>query len=289
MSSRATKMLIGLAGLCIFYTIFWFVAAGRIERELASTIESARERNVAIEAEWKSPRGFPFAIRIETPVWSVATLSGVRWSGEGLIVLWRPWHPSTATASMVGAHQISALLWGQRTISGAIESGVIVAPLDAESVTLNAARLTLRENDDSPVEIKDLNVDLAIEPQLPAEPNRVALGDWSAAGGRVLIRRAEGELETSRFSATGWLGLDTEFRPTGQTQLALTAYGTMLRAFAARGWIDPENLPVIEVALAWLAVPDAKTGAPVLTLPLSAENGVLSFGPVTLTALEPLF
>jgi hypothetical protein len=289
MSSRLKITLIGLAGLFILYTIVWLFAADRLQRELALALETARERGIAVEAEWKGARGFPLAIVVETPVWSVATMSGLRWTGEGLTVRFRPWRPFTLTAELDGAHRLSALLWQQRTVSGDIAGGRIEAPFDAESLTLAAAGLSLRENDETPIAIENLSVQLAVEPALPAQPNRTALMDWSAQGGRVLVQRANGAVDASRFSATGWIGVDPAFRPTGQTQLELTAYGPMLRAFAARGWIDTQNLPMIEVALAWLSVPDAQTGAPVLKLPLTAENGVLAFGPVTLTTLEPLF
>lgn len=277
-----------LGGLCCLYTIGWFVAADRLQNEAAASIENARQRDVFIEAEWRDVSGFPFALVLSSPRWSLSTMSGVAWSGEGLAIRIRPWRPQTAEIALLGAHRVSAPLRERRTVEAAIVGGAFTTTRKADAVSFTAARIEVSDNGAAPIAIENFAAMLAVEPALPTVPNLAALKDWSAGGGRIVVEQAGGRFASTDFAFNGWVGIDSVLRPTGRTELALTSYAPLLRAIAARGWIDGRNLPMIEVALAWLSVPDAKTGAPVLKLPLIAENGVLSFGPVTLAELQPL-
>jgi hypothetical protein len=288
MRARGRALLLAFAVSCSLYTIGWFLAAARFERAIDEALLEARARNVTIYGEPQPARGFPFLLAVRFERWGATAPSGLRWFGEALELRLRPWAPLTLRAALLGEHRLFAVLRENRTLSARVEGGEVTVPMDAVTLGLRAATIEVAENEGAALPFAAIDLRLRIEPGIPHTPDRAALLAWSESGGRLILDHAEGRFETASFAAQGWLGIDPLLRPTGRTDWTLTAYAPLLRAFAARGWIESENLTMIEVALAWLSTPDGESGAPVLRLPLSAENGVLSFGPVRVAALEPL-
>jgi hypothetical protein len=277
-----------LGGLCVLYTIGWYQAAARLEREAAAMQAGLQARYIGLDSAWEKPEGFPFAVRLHSPRWRVETLSGLRWQGDGVTLRFKPWRPFEIEATFDGLHRIDAELGATRRISVALDGARLAVPFSQDGARMIVKSLTYTENSTRQVTIDDFAAQAAVEPAPPQTPDRDGLRQWTAEGGKLAFERMEGRFESARFAAKGWVGLDAALRPIGRVDLELANYAPALRALAARGLLDAQSLPMVEVGLAWLAVPDAKTGAPLLKLPLVAENGALSLGPVRLAALEPL-
>lgn len=286
---KRLRLLLPLLGGCfILYTIFWFWTASRLRAEIDANEAALAARAIGIESAWGAAEGFPFAVRIATPRWRLETSAGLRWQGAGLSVRVRPWQPLTAEMRLVGRHRITAAPGEARRIALELEGATMRVQPVAETLALDIRSLAYAENDAPPLIVEEVGVEAAVTGGLPAAATREALLAWVTGGARIEIDDARGRFEETRFAARGWLGLDQSLRPLGRADLEVRNHGAALRTLAARGFLDAENLPMVEIGLAWLSVPDAETGAAVLKLPLVAEGGTLSLGPVTLAALEPL-
>lgn len=119
------------------------------------------------------------------------------------------------------------------------------------------------------------------------EPEPVAL--WRDAGGFIDARSLVLEWGPVRISAAGSLALDAAMRPLGALTGRIVGFAALIDRLAAAGRMSAEAAAAAQLAFALIAKTPAGGGAPVLTVPLTLQDGWLFAGPVRMVPLAPLF
>jgi hypothetical protein len=123
---------------------------------------------------------------------------------------------------------------------------------------------------------------------LEADP-RAAAARWRDGGGVLELGRVELAWGDLALKGSGSLTLDEAFRPKGKLMFESAGLLALVERMDRAGLIDPEVAPALKTALKALAAGQDKTGRDLVTLPVTAQDGVLSLGIVPLGRLLPLF
>jgi hypothetical protein len=107
----------------------------------------------------------------------------------------------------------------------------------------------------------------------PAEAER-----WRKEGGRLLVTDVRLSKGDRRFQASGELALDGAHRPEGRVEVALTGFADLMKGLNAN--------PQLGLLF---GLRRGEAGVQQIKLPLRAERGMLSIGPLALFPLAPLY
>jgi len=185
-----------LAVLAIGYPVYWYVAAGWLERGVAAWVDARRGEGWSVEHGEPAVRGFPLALRLTLPKPSLASeRAGWRWRGERVTVALQPWNWRRVRIEPAGVQQAAVRVEGTwRRLDIAASRSVFVGRIGGDGALAEAA-----------LEIEDLKlVDPGDARLFRARGLRFLLrapntGAAAAAGSRsVALRLSEAEL-TDRF------------------------------------------------------------------------------------------
>lgn len=127
-----------------------------------------------------------------------------------------------------------------------------------------------------------------IQGRPPAGPPAETLPNWAAAGGLLDLQSLELVWGPLRLEGTGSLTLDPQHRPLGAGNARILGFERTLEAFTEGGVVEEQIGQVVRFALLALSRED-EGGRRMIEVPLTAQDGVLSVGPLPLLPLDPLF
>jgi hypothetical protein len=132
----------------------------------------------------------------------------------------------------------------------------------------------------------DLTITAAVFGSLPAGPPGPALASWRDAGGIVEVSRLELAWGPLGLSGNGTVALDEQMRPLGAGTAVIHGWDEALERLVQAGLVQPRQASIARVVLTAMSKP-SPAGAEV-TVPLTAQDGRLSVGPVPVTRLPPV-
>ena len=112
---------------------------------------------------------------------------------------------------------------------------------------------------------------------------------WSAQGGVLQVsefRLLWGPLD---LSGEGALTLDPQRRPLGAFTARIVGYLETVDTLAKAGLIELGDASILKLGGMALTKESDSQGRPIVTIPLTAQDGRLSVGPLPLFRLEPIF
>ena len=112
---------------------------------------------------------------------------------------------------------------------------------------------------------------------------------WRQAGGTLEVQWLQVVWGALDLRAVGTVALDDELRPLAAMTADIRGFSAALQALAAAGVISSTAARSGNMALSLIATPSSEGSPSVLTVPLTAQDGGLFFGPVRLALLPILF
>ena len=126
-------------------------------------------------------------------------------------------------------------------------------------------------------------------PLAPAAAPRAAAALWRDGGGVLDLAEIELRWGDLALKGSGTLTLDEAFRPLGAFSFETEGLLALIGRLDAAGLLDPAVVPALTTALKALASGQGNNGQDRVTLPITAQDGVLSLGLVPIGQLLPLF
>ncbi|WP_119461441.1 DUF2125 domain-containing protein [Rhodospirillaceae bacterium SYSU D60014] len=123
---------------------------------------------------------------------------------------------------------------------------------------------------------------------IPPGPPAQALGAWRDAGGTLEARRLEIAWGPLTLAANGTFALDQAMQPVGAMTATVSGHGETIDALVAADIIRPRDGSIAQLILAAMSQPPENGGRPEIRVPLTAQDGYLSVGPVRLIPLPPI-
>lgn len=301
------------AVLVIAYSVFWWIAAGKIEEGVALWADNAKAQGLT--ASWQAIRvgGYPLAFRVEL---TEPRLDGPEWSvaAPGLTATIQPW--SFHSAALAAPQGLSGKGGDIAAVTAASATGNVAADSDGTD-----ARIELDDVKAAPVAAKTARFRLVLPPQpprghtdlnftfsgdvkaltIPIAPK--PLGDtiddvgfgfsamgpvppgktprdraaaWRDEGGTVELSQLHVGWGAVGIDASGTLALDRDLQPVGSLTGALSGYDELLAALVAAGQIRESDSRTLKFVLRALA----KNGR--IETALSVQNGKIYVGPASL-------
>lgn len=161
------------------------------------------------------------------------------------------------------------------------------ARLDA-AVTLEALRLPDGAGGVLGREIARILVEGTVIGPLPAalEPEPVAA--WRDAGGFVDAHSVALDWGPVRIAGEGTFTVDELMRPLGAFSSRIVGFDALIDGLAAAGRMSGNAAAAAHIALALIAKTPAGGGAPVLSVPVTIQDGWLFAGPVRMFKVGPV-
>ncbi|MFQ5985218.1 MAG: DUF2125 domain-containing protein [Alphaproteobacteria bacterium] len=155
-------------------------------------------------------------------------------------------------------------------------------------ITLELENLTLPAGLETPLgdAVKLFAVDATLRGEVPDGPLADALAAWRDSGGTVEVQRLKTRWGPLGLEVDGTLALDEAMRPLASMTAAIEGYGETLDALVKAGALARQQGALAKTALDLLAKPQVPGGPPVLTVPVTAQDGDLYVGPVRLLELS---
>lgn len=161
--------------------------------------------------------------------------------------------------------------------------------LDMEKIDLPAGRrLPAEQGGALGQRIDRLLIVASVTGPLPDATSEAALAAWRDAGGTVEIRQAELRWGPLILGVSGTAALDDQMRPVAAFTARIQNYDIVLDAFAANGTMRQRDAAIAKTLFRLLAKPGENGAPPVLEIPLTIQDGLLSAGPVPLLKVPPL-
>jgi hypothetical protein len=91
-----------------------------------------------------------------------------------------------------------------------------------------------------------------------------------------------------RIEADGALTLDAALRPQGAFTARIVGHDVLIEILRAEGTISKDVANVLRFTFALLSVRPDDNGPPVLTIPITIQDGWLSAGPVPVLRVHPV-
>lgn len=162
--------------------------------------------------------------------------------------------------------------------------------LDDAALHIEIADLTLPQEAEGPLgkKVELIALRLGVRGTVSNDAPDAALIAWRDSGGTVEIyeqRVVWGELH---IDASGTFALDAEMRPLGALTARITGYTQTLDALVAIGAMERRAAEIAKFLLGMMSEWPDDSGKPVLIMPLSAQDGIFSVGPINLFRLPPL-
>lgn len=127
----------------------------------------------------------------------------------------------------------------------------------------------------------------AIAEPLPTALDADRLTAWSQAGGTVELSGLSLRWGDLLIEGNGTLAFDDEMRPLASLVTEVTGHAAALKALADAGRMKPRDAATATTVLNLMAKP-GPNGVRILKIPLSAQNGLLFAGPLSLMKLPPI-
>jgi hypothetical protein len=161
---------------------------------------------------------------------------------------------------------------------------------DSAALRIEIAGLTLPEEAEGPLgKTVDLIVLVCgVRGAISNDAPDAALMAWRDSGGTLEIyeqRLVWGDLHVD---ASGTATLDAEMRPLGALTAKIRGYTQTLDALVAAGAMERRPAEIAKFLLGMMAEWPDDSGKPVLIMPLTAQDGIFSVGPINLFRLPPL-
>ncbi|HET6182537.1 MAG TPA: DUF2125 domain-containing protein [Acetobacteraceae bacterium] len=121
----------------------------------------------------------------------------------------------------------------------------------------------------------------------PGEPEQRARL-WQQAGGSLRVRAAALHWGPLEATATGRAGLDADLQPTAELVVHATGFAQAMDVLAAHHVMPDHAALVAKAVLSLLAEVPAGGGTPVLTVPLSLQDGIVAAHGIPLVRVAPL-
>ena len=158
------------------------------------------------------------------------------------------------------------------------------------ALALSAADIVLPKNIDGPLgrNLAKLRADLQIRGAVPGGAFAEAVETWRRSGGTVDVDWFQvnwGELD---LRAKGTVALDDQSRPLGAFSTDIRGHNHAVDALVALGVLELGTATMTKIGLALLAKSPPEGGPPVLTLPVTAQDGHLYAGPLKVLDLDPI-
>ena len=119
--------------------------------------------------------------------------------------------------------------------------------------------------------------------------DKVSVDAWRQAGGTVEVQWLQAVWGALDLRAVGTVALDDELRPLAAMTADIRGFAEALQALATAGVISTAVARTGSMALGLIATPSSDGFPPVLTVPLTAQDGGLFLGPVRLARFPTLF
>lgn len=120
-------------------------------------------------------------------------------------------------------------------------------------------------------------------------PFQDRLRDWQAAGGSLVIERAQIDRGETSAKASGEVALDPEGRPDGKVFVTLAGVDVLTQQLKDAAIAPPNVTRMLGVGLAILGKPSNIDGKAAVELPLTMKEGRASLGAFPMARLNPLF
>ena len=158
------------------------------------------------------------------------------------------------------------------------------------SVSINGADLTLPDGTTAPFgrHIKSLQGTARVLGRVQLGAPEAAIEAWRRGGGTVNINNTHIIWGPLDMKISGTLALDDQARPLGAFTAYIRGFTHVVDALVVSGDIDYGAATMAKIGLGLLAKPAADGGPPVLSVPLTAQNGRLYAGPLKILNLPPL-
>jgi hypothetical protein len=137
--------------------------------------------------------------------------------------------------------------------------------------------------------IQSVTADIAVSGPVPppGSPEDRARA-WRDAGGTVTLDQGSFRWGPLEGVATGHGGLDGRLQPDAEAVMRVTGYAQAMDVLAAHRVLPDRAALVAKAVLSLLAQAPAEGGAPVLTVPLSLHDGLLTAHGIPLVLISPL-
>jgi hypothetical protein len=204
-------------------------------------------------------------------------------------------------------YELTNLIVDQARSSGRLVAAQHLATAQRVSGTV---RISPRQEDGGPLAVHSASLDLlgfnapAMKYFTPDGAGRVQalvhlggdLGNariedvvaWRDAGGVLDIKSLVIDWPPVDIAFNGTLALDEQLRLLGAGNVDIRGLPGLIDKMAGRGELKNSQATIAKLTLALMTRPAKDGGAPVVRLPLTAQNGRLRAGPFLLTRLAPL-
>jgi hypothetical protein len=158
------------------------------------------------------------------------------------------------------------------------------------SISINGADLTLPEDLATPFGSNIIRLQGAARVLGRLQPGApdAAVEAWRRSGGAINLNDVHIVWGPLDLKTSGTLALDDQTRPLGAFTADIRGFAPVVDALVASGDIEKGAAALAKIALGLLAKPAADGGPPILTVPLTAQNGRLYAGPLKILDLPPL-
>ncbi len=158
------------------------------------------------------------------------------------------------------------------------------------SLSASAAEIVLSElvADSLGREISKFRADIQLKGPLPRGAIKDALDVWRRNGGTLDIDWFHMVWGPADLRAKGTAALDAQSRPLGAFTADVRGYNHVLEALVARSVLERKTVTLAKIGLSLLAKSPPEGGEPVLTIPVTAQDGHLYAGPVKILDLAPI-
>jgi hypothetical protein len=158
------------------------------------------------------------------------------------------------------------------------------------TLSLSGSDLTLPQDLDLPLgnHIQSLRGDFRMLGALGSGPFAKAVEAWRVDGGTIEVPWLHAVWNKVDLRAKGTLALDEDWRPIGAFSTDIRGFAAGMDALADASLIEPKTALMAKVGLALLAKRPPEGGPPVLTVPVTAQDGKLYAGPIRIARLSSL-
>lgn len=118
--------------------------------------------------------------------------------------------------------------------------------------------------------------------------SRAAATAWRDGNGRLVVRSLLLDWGPLRLKTSGALSLDEQMRPRGSLETRIQGYRETAQALVDAGLVRSKDIIPALVVLDFMSKQPKEGGPRAVTLPLVAEGGRLSVGPVPIGKVPPL-
>lgn len=319
-SRRWLYIPFAIAGVFFFaYYLLWRFGAGEMEKAVDQWVEDQRAMGIEVSHEAITRDGFPFFLRLHIDQPMIAAPEAGRWRAERLSIDALPYDLTRVIFSPTGAQELFVKDYGAWRIdadgikasiasdknrgwvfsvtvgeakaqslssgaSAAIDSLIFDLAPDAAApttlaLTLSAGGLEVNAPDTA-FHLAELNTVLNLtRTDLLSGPDPIS--QWRDAGGALVVGGLTAEIEETKFSVSGEIGLDAADYPAGRLDAEIANPAGLAQWLGAAGALSEEEATSAGAGLTLLTI--ASGGK--ISAPIDFGNGAAEIAGVKLANL----